>query len=172
MSARHVERNTRRARTGIEGYLQVFDIGVESRGIQRHAVTERRLEPGFVVPHLLIAIRLEAAEDRLVLRRTQRLVERVVDAAQTEALRYLCVQCHRVTQVVARHHARSEAVGCGRVGLVVPVGEQAAREETTRLVEVVPATTRRELQCIGDIEAHLTKHGNLVDVVGQIRVVR
>ena len=75
-----------------------------------------------------------AAERHEVLRRAQRHVERIVDAAEAEALRDLGVEVRVFRQLVAGDDARREAVGVGGPGLRherragVVVGEDAVED--------------------------------------------
>ena len=59
----HIEHDARRAASGVEGNLQVLDIIVESRGIERDSML-RVFDPGLIVPKRLVRVGLEAAEGR------------------------------------------------------------------------------------------------------------
>ena len=143
---RHVEDDARRARAGGDGRLQVVDVHVEPGHVERAvAVQHSRLDADLVVPDRLVRPGLAAAERDEVLRRAQRHVERIVDAAEPEPARDLRVQVGVVRQLVGGDEARRDAVGVGRAGLRherragVVVGEDAVEDLLLVLAEVVVA---------------------------------
>ena len=90
---RHVEDHARRARAGRDGRLQIADVHVEAGDAERAvAVQHPRLDADLVVPGRLVLPGLASAERDEVLRRAQRHVERIVDAAEPEPARDLRVQ--------------------------------------------------------------------------------
>ena len=164
-----VEHHARAARAGVQSGLQILDVGVERRGVEGYAA-DARLHAAFVVPQRLVVIVLVAAEDRPVLGRAQRDVQRVVHAAEAEALRGLGVEGDGVRRLVAEQEAWGEAVRRGLVGAVVAIGEQAARLELAGFAEVVVAAAGRRGQLAHRV-VHFAEQGLLLDVVGQIGVV-
>ena len=131
----------------------------------------RIFDAGFVVPQRLVVISAEAPEGLQIATRAERHVDRVVDAAQAEALGRLNVDAEVVRRLPRGDHARRESV---RLRLVAKaddvVGELAARDEVAFLVEAVitPAAGHLEL---AEVVARFAEEGPLLDVVGQIGVV-
>src|SRR3546814_18369388 len=79
------------------------------------------------------------------------LVERIVDAAEAEALRRLGIEGDAVGDIVAEQQERRET---GRRGLdagVVDVGEQAARHEAPALIQGIIAPADSIGAATGDI---------------------
>ena len=147
-------------------------VGIEERGIQRDVAAGARLDARLVVPQGLVVVVLEAAEDGLVFVRAQRVVQRIVDAAEAEALRGLGIEGHAVVELVAHQKARGDAVGGGLVHDVVVAGrEQAALGDRALLVEVVVARAAGEGQAIGNVVGGLAEQRELFEVVRQVGVV-
>src|SRR6476661_5882373 len=138
MGLRHVEHDARRAAARVERHLQVLDVVVEGGRVEGDAAL-RIFDAGFIVPERLILVGLEAAEGRKVARAAKRRVQRVVDAAETEALRDLRVDAEAVAGLPAHDPARREAARTGLVRAIVAVREDAARVEASFFMEVVPA---------------------------------
>src|SRR6202007_80199 len=106
------------AGAGGDGGLQVFDVHVERGEVERAAATgDLRLRADLVVPQRFVIPRVVAAEGSAVGRRTEREVERIVEAAEAEALRDLRVQARGVGELVAGHDARGDAVRARGAGL-------------------------------------------------------
>src|SRR5437868_5465492 len=110
----NVEDDTRRAASGVQRDLQVLDVIVESCSVEGDTVP-RIFEAGFIIPQRLVPVGLEAAEGREIRPRAQRDVERVIDAAEAEALGRLNVDAQASVRLPAEDPARREAF---RTGLV------------------------------------------------------
>src|SRR5690606_22253224 len=113
----------------------------------------RDLHAGFVVPRGFVLVGLVAAEDGFVGRRAERQVQRIVDAAETEALARLNVQGDSGRQLVAGDDARRDAVRRGFILAVVAVGKEAAGDEPAGFVKLVIARAGRHRETIGDVVA-------------------
>ncbi len=107
----HIEDDARRAAAGIERDLQVLDIVVEGRGVERDAVL-RIFDPSLIVPQrfVLVGRSRERAVDGLIGSAAERNVQRIVDAAETEALGDLDVDAEVAVRLPAERSARAEAV--------------------------------------------------------------
>src|SRR5215217_7085962 len=112
MRLRHIEYDARRAAPGCLGDLQVADFVVEDRRIEGEPAL-RIFDARFVVPQRLVFVSALAAEDLEVLWRAERHVQRIVDAAETEALGGLEVYAEIAIGFVARNEAGRDAIGLG-----------------------------------------------------------
>src|SRR5450631_728596 len=123
---RHIEYEARRTGPCRHGRLEVLYIGIEGRHIQRHrALEEAELAADLVVLASLVLPVALAAELNLVLRGAQRQIDGVVDAAETEALRHLCIELSILVELEAQNSARRHAVG-------VDLARHAARRRGCR----------------------------------------
>ena len=134
----------RGARAGRHRRLQVADVHVEAGYVHRAAaVEERGLRPGLVVPELLVLPGVAAAERLQIPERADRHVERIVDAAEAEALGNLGVDLRGLRHVETGDEPRRRAGG-GDVALGgAGVGEDAVEGLDAVLVEVVTSGCRR-----------------------------
>lgn len=171
-------------RAGARGYgcLEVVDVDVEDRRVERGAVVrEARLGAHFVVPCFLVQPAVAAAEGLEVLRCAQRHIERIVDSTQAKALGDLAVDVDLIGRSVAEDHPRSHAVGrsCARLrnqrNAVIVVSEDAVEDLLLVLIEVVVAQAAGQTQPVGQRYSHLPEQRELIEVIrqpGKEQVVR
>src|SRR3989442_3895965 len=96
-----IENQPRRARTCRQDQLQVTNVHVECGRVDgRSATSNARLHSHLVIPRRLVCPGLVPSERNPVLRGTYWTVQRIVDAAQPESFRDLCVECERVGRLV------------------------------------------------------------------------
>ena len=130
-----------------------------------------RLHTGFVVQQTFVVIALEGAEQRLVVRRAQRHVERIVHSAEAEAFRCLRVQRERVVDVVTKQLASAHAVGLRSVRRIAAIGEQAARDEAAAFFEIVITRADGHIESVGEGVCRFAENGDLLQFVGDIGIV-
>jgi hypothetical protein len=114
-----VQDDARRAGAGVGDVLHILDLGHEHGGVQRDAaVGHARLGADLVVVHELV-FPVRMARERHQVRAEHRPdVQGIIDAAQAEAARVLRRELDVLVDVVGQDHARREAVGVRRTGLV------------------------------------------------------
>lgn len=115
----------------------------------------------------------QVGKDGLVFVRAQRDIQRIIDAAATEALGSLGIDAHGIRHVVLDQYAGRHAL---RVGLVDPptvaIGKQAAAGDGALFFVVVIAGARGHTELVIDVVGGLAEHGVLCEVVRQVGVER
>ena len=166
---RHVEDDPRRARTGRHRCLQISDVHVEAGDVHRPtAFQDGGLGAHFVIPERFIVPGGAVTKGLQIPRRAERRIERVVNAAEAEALRHLRVHLRRLGHGVAGDDPRSNASCRRRPFAVERIGKQAVERLGAPLVEVVPAETAGQAEPVGDGQRDLPEQCELIEVVGEI----
>ena len=98
-------------------------------------------------------------------------VQRVVDAAEAEAFRDLCIEARGVAPFVTRDDARRESVRRRGSDAVDRIREDAVEHLLAILFEVVVAETAGQIETVADAEGHLAEQRQLARFVVQVRLV-
>ena len=106
--------------------------------------------------------------------RAQADVERIVDAAETEAARRLRGELHVVAGTEGQDDARRKAVRAHRTRLVrvALVGEDAGEGEQSILAEIVVAQAGGQRPLRTEAVGCLAEHRELLEVITQARIER